>query len=840
MHSDLIEGLSNEELATADFGFKAKGKYISRSQLEDLTGTTGAVGLSEAIETGELNPNQVLKLQKEREPNEEVLKPIGERVFDEPPPAPSKTAPKSDLKAGDKVVHTDLFGDKQQGTYLGITPDGQARVRFDGERDVVKMSHKGLEATGERSNAPEFATVQKSKVQKIKSSNAKAKVQDDVPLSEWLDEPHVPDDIPDEIKGQDFSDDETTPRGVGPSVSPKPSAELIPPRPFSSLPNGWVPKTVVSGLNKIVEAVKTATNKHLEIGYAKGEEMRGAFIAQAGAEGHIHFNANQLIGKFDRWHSMDSAERGQALSSIALTMGHEVGHVTLAFIREKEPALYDRLMSEFKNIHPIDRANIIGKWLEGAGMETNHANNTYLSGDPFSMMEAYGLDVRQSEDVDHAGLHEFFAEMSAAHIAGKLKEGLLPPEMKGVWDRIKQWISGLTKKLLNIGFEHDGSAESKQSLANFRDAMGEAHDKFATLQEGEYRNLSERAHARDVAETRRIKAEQASFEQQSQLERVRAEEYAAKQAQDWGIDYDADYTEESSPYGRPFGRPVVTPGKNATTAHGIVGNKAFIEAEMAKHLGYGIGGALAGGILGPKLTDNQITVAEGVFAGGVLGFAGPIALRRLFQTMPKATGATFQHMSAKEAFGKLFTMNNLRDLGGDAASGQGSAPAKFVRWLERNLNLHLPPQLFNAVVESEGPASYAINIASDALSKARNFKTDSAMDAAVEKYLRGKSTDADLRTALGGNKDAQEFGNFVITGRNAIGILQDMFASGLKSGSFKTKVLESLRGRRLPDTHVSHVPRCGLHAKCHTDGESSYGSSYFSGTRYGYGTYWCR
>lgn len=718
---------------------------------------------------------------------------------------PKVTAPVVEpFQMNDRVASKGKGGKLTHGIYEGMDETGQAKIRFDGDTETTKVSPKKLVKSDEpiKTDIPEFATLQKAK-QRVKMTD-----EDVDAVSKWLDSTETldtpPDDVPDEIKGQDLTFESRS----GPSVGPKVGEKL-------DVGPGSLPTEVVSAVNKISTAIKDAVSRHLQIKYKSGEHFLNAdTLGTTAHSGEIGINVDKLINIFDNWRNMNPAEKTNALVDVARFHAHEVGHVVLNTMAAKSPKVFGQLMREFNELGFEGRRAILSDFHEMIGHK-NLYSSAYGAGAEGLMADTYDLSERNLKGLQYHGLNEFFAEMSAAHIFGKLKAELLPPEMKSMWQKFKDILSSLFEKMKGGGGPNFEDVDQQLAYRNFKDILENLHEKFGQLSEHEYRQLSESSEQRLNTTRQRIRAENERIKQKMALEEydarvqqiVQEERDYVQTTQVTGVkEAKPEWNHDAGRYEWPDGTDAFQARSGPATlqtslnapaggmAKKINGNTAFIENQLVQHLGMGIAGALAGGYAAPRLTDDQMTTAEGVFAGGVLGFAGPVVLRRLFMTMPKVGASNLQkHFTSREAFKMLFTSEGRRALGGDGASGMGSAVASFVRTMERNLNLHLPQNIFNAVVESEGPASYAVQIAHDAFEKARTFQTNPVIDTAVKDYLTGIGNEADLRRVLGSGAEAQNFGNFIVTGRTSIGLLQGMLTSGLRDGAFKQKVLASLQ-----------------------------------------------
>lgn len=737
--------------------------------------------------------------------------------------APTET--KLPFQPQQRVMTRTRKGVENHGTFEGMDEFGQARVRFDGDTEVVSLNaSKLLKAESE---VPEIATLQKVKGEVFDDNEV------DV-VAKWLANEKIPDVEPTPVqgKGKIFSakDEESVSKALageetGGLADDIPEGmegqdfewSMMGPRPqtgesFAIHLSGLPPAARVA-VDKIADAIRATVNKNLKIAFKQGHEFKKGQLAGSSPTGDISVNIDKVIEHLDGWHNFNPAQRGEALANISRWIGHEAGHTILSFMQAKNPRLLSKLIVEFETLGTEGRYALIEDFHKMLGHKDPHAV-LYTSGHPIMMSDVdlgYGFHERNTAAMNYTGVHEFFAEMSAAHIFGKLKADLLPPELKSLWTKFKDMMKAIVDRLFRSDRSSFDDIDSELAFRNFKEIMGNLHDRFNRLSEAEFRELSSKSGEftknkiqRLLAEDNKVKRQIALEDYEIAVQNIVKEEREMAQAISHSggpsiseanssyLDSILHAGEDEFSYGtRQFATLQNSPAGGMRRK--IVGNAGFIEAQMLQHLGMGVGGALTGGIAGPKLTDGQLSVAEGMFMGGVLGFAGPVLFKRMLMTMPKAGTTAFQHMSGKEALRSLFTSEGRHLLGGDAANGQGSAPAKLIRFLERNLNLHLPANLYNAVIQAEGPASYAVQLASDAFAKARTYTTTPVIDKAVVDYLSGTSTVSQLRALLGSSAEAQQFGNFIVTGRESIGVLQEMLQSGLREGAFKNQVIASLQ-----------------------------------------------
>lgn len=763
----------------------------------------------------------------------------------------------------ERVVHKDVFGQEQHGTVIG-TVGGRVKVKFDGEAEATLISANTL---GKSDRPRDIATLQNApdpeSLEAKEFAEGLAREAQTAPISEIDREASKTGKKP-RILGQasvEMAGTSNLTAGVEKNINDalmmnggdkaksiqflekyaevshargnaeaggnfQAAADAL--RSRASVGTGpelklntHVDTATKTIIDRIVTAYKTATNKNLHFKFVTDAELAGSFskekagivMARATEHSEIELNAEWTADLFSNWHKKTPTQQKIAFAKFSRVLGHESGHIALQLAAAEDPKIIRRLVDEFKALNPETRHNIISDYYASVGIKMNDEAMSYHAGNAAAISKVYNLHKWNVDAQDFLGMQEFFADMTSAHLFGKLKEELLPKEISSFWNKIKDVFSGLVNKLRTVSFGGDFSdVEQQVAFRNFHeivqtvsDAMPAhtpaAWDDLATtarrhIHNAEYNIRRTDATARnlegqfdqgylttyDLPELRKLHGNESWFNEMERNIRDRdSKELATLQN---------EHSKNDNKWPKDF--QYLSRASVDMAPSPIMGNNAFIQSTLLRELGAAAIGMAVGGVVAPRLTDQQMTIAEGMIAGGILGVAGPIVLRRMIGMMPKPGATSKLHIPPKEAFIKLFTgPEGWKELGGDAANGQGSASAKLIRFMERNLNLNLPEEAFNALVTAEGPAAYAVQIASDAFAKARNFVTNSQIDTAVSDYLRGEISTIDLRRHLGSNVEAQEFGNFIITGRESIGQLQQMFISGLAEGPFKQKIVSS-------------------------------------------------
>lgn len=760
-----------------------------------------------------------------------------------------------------RVVHKDTFGQEQHGTVIG-TVGGRVKVKFDGENEATLISANTLNASDKPKGIATLQTPDPESLEAKEFAQTLAQ-RDSAPLSEIDREasrtgkkPRVFGQASVELGGtsnltagveknindammmnggdraksiqflEKYAEVSHTRGNAEAGSNFQAAADAL--RSRASVGTGprvnletrvdTATKTVIDGL---ISAYKTATNKNLHFKFVTDAELAGSFskekagmvMARATEHSEVELNAEWTADLFSNWHKKTPTQQKIAFAKFSRVLGHESGHIALQLAAAEDPKIIRRLVDEFKTLNPETRHNIISDYYASVGIKMNDEAVSYHAGNAAAISKVYNLHRWNIDAQDFLGMQEFFADMTSAHLFGKLKEELLPKEISGFWNKVKDVFGTLVNKLRTVSFGGDFSdVEQRVAFRNFQEIVQTVSDAMPAHTPAAWEDLATTARRQihntqynvrrtdatarnlegqfeqgylttyDLPELRKLHGDEPWFNEMERSIRERdSREIATLQN---------EHSKNDNKWPQDF--QYLSRASVDMAPSPIMGNNAFIQSTLLRELGAAAIGMVIGGVVAPRLTDQQMTVAEGMIAGGILGVAGPIALRRMIGMMPKPGTSAKIHISPKEAFMKLFTgPEGWKELGGDAANGQGSAPAKLIRFMERNLNLNLPPEAFNALVTAEGPAAYAVQIASDAFTKARNFVTNPQIDTAVGDFLRGEISTIDLRNHLGSNLDAQQFGNFIITGRESIGLLQQMFISGLAEGPFKQKIVES-------------------------------------------------
>ncbi len=147
--------------------------------------------------------------------------------------------------------------------------------------------------------------------------------------------------------------------------------------------------------------------------------------------------------------------------------------------------------------------------------------------------------------------------------------------------------------------------------------------------------------------------------------------------------------------------------RNETVGHPVSGGRWFWPAWAAAFLGFPLGGAAATLLVGPIGSVGAAVIA-GVIAGGVIGGAQWLALRRLLAASPLWVGATAAGMALGMALGQILLGDSTAQLplllrGLVVGAVIGAAQAVLLRGIASS------PILWGVVVTLGWPLAWAVS-----------------------------------------------------------------------------------------------------------------------------------
>lgn len=701
-----------------------------------------------------------------------------------PTTTPTASAPKKAADGGIKpkrgavVGYRDEMGGIERATIKGFdNASGTVRLVFEGSSQEATVPRSRLVEAPDK----KIATLQKPDADDIESASIGENLEAidenmrrvDVSEIERQQE-RVPGRVRENQAPEDLHAEKYARTGVGPDIEiPFPAAKP------------YLEAKIKTKLTKIINEVLRKVNPNLEAKFV--DALKGK-IARNIEFGNIEINEEVIAGWFRDWPTMSEFAQAQTMAKFSQVIAHEAAHSALLWVRANNPKMYKDLIKEFQNLSEDGRKDIISKFWQMIGKNPRAtADIEYFAGTRAGMIEGYGLHPRATEALDDFGMEEFFAEMFSAHVLGLLDEAKLPKEMSRFWHNFKEIVYKILN-LFNPRKWDDGTldVDEQASFAAFHEMIEKIGDGFRRSNEDDYyRSMGKGSAMRDrewdlfYGKSKRFIEEDVA-DQKARVAAIKKKEKGEEYQGDPNYDITIDYgvTERAA---RAKGMPA--PGPTL---------KAAFQRELVQELGSSLAGAIIGGVTGPDLTDGQLSMSEGILMGGVLGAMGPRALKSLL-AVPKSTGSVFHHKTFAEALAGVFR-GNAEAVAADAATGHGSSIAKFMRFLERNANLHLPPELFTAVTQADGAAAWALHTVDDAFKKARHYEPTPHFEAATLEFLRGKTDSMTYKAKVAtlGDVKADAAASFYSVSREAIATLQKHFAEGLPSGTFKDMILKSI------------------------------------------------
>lgn len=686
----------------------------------------------------------------------------------------AKPAKVEKVKRNQRVTYNDELGEAKHGTVVGFTKT-EARVVFDGESGEVTVPRTRISTT----DVPDkgIATLQKSDIDDVNSAaigdnlesidSGMQRVGVEAIDAEQSRIPGRRERVePEDLHGAKYAPS----TGTGPDLDPQVhmAPKIVP--------------DLLKKLNNIIKATVKAANPNIEVSWV--DAIKGGNPAINTVFGQIEVSMESIAKTFADWPTMSATRKNQTLVSFAQLIGHETGHSALLWLRANNQQMYKDLIKEFKGMSEQSRYQLLQKFYRMTGRNPMAETVSYSAGNPAGILGGYPfLHPKHAEALDDFGMEEFFAEMFSAKMLGLLDEKLLPKEMKTFWERIKDVFQRMVALFTPSGLEHTMDMDEFASLQVFQDMVDHIAAGFRKSDEDQFmRDMVKGSTMRDREFTlfgRQSKKLKDTEDMTTYAEHIKKEEELKKRI---NIDFEED------PNWVPEGGPIEYVAKGAPPFSPTL--RAAFAKELTQEVGAGLAGAIIGGVAGPDITDGQVSMSEGILMGGVLGALGPRAIKALL-AVPKSTGATFHHKPFHQALKELF-QGGAEGVAADAANGHGSSVAKFLRFLERNVNLHLPPELFNAMVQAEGAPAWALHTADDAFKKVKNFKESPAFIAATEAYLKGGALPLYRSSVAGLGKEATQASGFYVAAREAIATLQNLVIAGLPEGKYKEMMVKSL------------------------------------------------
>jgi len=502
-------------------------------------------------------------------------------------------------------------------------------------------------------------------------------------------------------------------------------------------------------IGEIIHRMQTAAGQSIDVSMSL--RMPGAKGAMYEQSGRIALNLQWVNGIVKNWGKMSADTQSRALMRVAALFGHEVSHVAHKFA-ERSNLLIDgvpitRAIVERVDAMPqVQRTYVAEQILKGKGdLAPSKGVIAYLSGD---IDQVYGWYKNRRPGLTREGAKELaagevMAEIGAMELIKRTKVDGLPDKFREAVDTFKQ----VMVRVIDF-FRSNKQVKAVAALQDLQSIAGKMYDHLAT---GDTAMLSK----------------------------------AFPASNSWS----------PPPVRNPFSSGTLpTSPTNAPPVDVVSG---LLRGELARLGVRAVVGGVAGGIIGPAVEPNQISTAEGILLGGVLGMFGPAVAKRLLSgslaAEVKAAAVASKGNPIKTLAHILGGGKTLRELGAEARFGltaEASAAAKVVRLLEREFNLNLDALMKGLTQEARGAGTLVLATVQDALDKVRWYKPSPTLLEAVDNYFQGK-IDKDQFKAMLTTPELQTYGQFITTAREGMTTLTEMFASGMSKSKFRDHLIDT-------------------------------------------------
>jgi len=509
-------------------------------------------------------------------------------------------------------------------------------------------------------------------------------------------------------------------------------------------------------LAEILHQVNVAVGRDMPIHFER--DMQGAKGGSYTLSGRIGVNLHWLNQVVQDWEKMSPAKQADALMQATALLGHEVTHTVQRFAEQSGMAINgvpitDVIVASVNGMSLSSRKYVAEQILKAKGQKNaSQRVIDYLSGDSAMIKKWYEQKrgpLSQAQ-VERLAAGEVMAEVGSIELVKRMKFDGLPQTFREAVDRFKQVLVNVTKWITGTSKDHDIAA-----LQNLQSIASKMYDHFGAADE---HGLAK------------------AFQHSTQWKEAPT----------------------VNPFSSAAPKPPGTPGSTVTVPPDVeVLNGALLRHEILRLGVRGAVGGTIGAFAGPAIAPNQITTAEGILLGGIAGVFGVTVAKKLMSgnLAVEAAAALKAHpKNPLKALGHILGGGkSLQELGIEGRhgwNGIGSSMAKWVRQFEKDFDLNLDPKQKALFEDARGAGAEQIAIMTDAFDKTRWFKPNASMIEAVGHYLEGRISKDDYMRLLT-TPEQQQYGNFIVTAREAMTNLSNMFADGLPNGAFKKHVMET-------------------------------------------------
>ena len=521
-----------------------------------------------------------------------------------------------------------------------------------------------------------------------------------------------------------------------------------------------LPKEAADMVGSIIASLQEASGRPIDAHLMMHRtDVKGSAYLTSGKVG---LSEHWIKGKLSNWAKMSETSRVSAIMEIAKTFGHEITHVAQQFGERSGLAingvpLLHAVRDKVFALSMEDRTRLIAEIQKLSGNRSGTVSK-YLSGDLETIRTHYEkkLGPLSDEAVKNLAAGEFLAEVGSIELAKRAKINGLPETLRAAVDKFKAAIVNVISWL-------KGEGKQVAPLQDLSDMANKMFDHFAA---SDREALNKAFPFNDIYKN-------------------------------------PDTLLSGTGHGSGGGEPPIAPPSHPSPAPtpppsgaiGVAQQSEYVKGELLRLGARAIAGGAAGGIIAPSASDNQISIAEGVLYGGILGMFGPAMAKGLLNRNNLAEVKAIAARTGGNPF-RIFKaiMNDrsMEQLGQQGATLGMTAPpmAKMMRWIEKEFGINQDPKIKGFMENAKGVVQEQVAILQDAFNKARFFKPTQALEDATGRLYEGKMSKIEFEGLLT-TPEERAYGNWVTTASDARTMLSQMFAEGLPKSAFRAHILKA-------------------------------------------------
>ncbi len=508
-----------------------------------------------------------------------------------------------------------------------------------------------------------------------------------------------------------------------------------------------IPKEAADIVGNLVASLQEATGQGIDFHlFTHDRGSRGKAYTSSGKVG---FSLHNIINKFRNWNTMSDAAKSRNTAQMLRLIGHEITHVAQAFgeasgLTHEGKSLLSAIQEAVFSIPLEDRLKI-SALIKKAGGDAEVASH-YLAGDFEKIKEHYQKrrGPMTDEQVKVLAAGEVMAEIGSIELSKRAKLDWLPPSIRSFVDTFKQAIVSVVAWL-------KGEGKQFAALQKLSDISNKMFDHFGAADRSALNNA---------------------------------------------FPHNEIYRNPAHP-SFPKAQPLTPP--TVAGAIGVAKESLYTKQQLV-HLGVrGAVGGVAGGVIAPAVSDHQVSMAEGILYGGVLGMAGPAVAKALMSkdftaevvAIAKRTGG-----NPFKVFKAIMNGKTSEELGREGVRGfnldgtKASGVAKIVRFMEKELGWNMPPEVKSIMETAKGYPQDILHTVNDAMEKAKWYKPSPALLTKEAEYLEGRITRQQFESLLT-TAEEKTYGTWVTTARQGMTQFTLMLADALPKSALKDHMIKT-------------------------------------------------